>query len=382
MNPKSRRDLPDLFRFESGRPVRTVNDWPARRRELLGLILGIAYGRLPPVPPCTRGEELHSHAIPRLMGARHSQYRIVTGRDRSFQFLLHLLVPPGRGPFPVILTGDACWRDVADDIALNVLRRGYILAEFNRTEIVPDHVPSVRRTGLRRVYPKGDYGALAAWAWGYHRCVDFLATLPCADAARVAVVGHSRGGKAALLAGATDERIALTAPNNSGCGGAGCFRYQGPKSETLAVILNAFPHWFSPRLKAFIGREDTLPFDQHSLKALVAPRSLLSTEARGDLWANPSGTWQTHRAAREVFRFLGAEDRIGIRYRPGGHQHGPADWSILLDFADWQFRGTRPRTRYNINPYPNLPRIFSWAAPGLGAASAGKASRNRSRAGL
>src|SRR5437763_10803261 len=109
---------------------------------------------------------------------------------------------------------------------------------------------------------------MAAWAWGYHRAVDFLVTLRSVDKDRIAVTGHSRGGKAALLAGAIDARVALTAPNCSGCGGAGCFRFRGPQSERLADILQSFPGWFTPRLRDFIGREDQLPFDQHELKAL------------------------------------------------------------------------------------------------------------------
>jgi hypothetical protein len=297
-----------------------------------------------------------------LRDARHTQFRLHTGPERPFHFLLHLLIPQGDGPFPVSLNGDACWRDSADPIVCEVIGRGCVLAQFNRVEIVPDNLCSERSTGLYRVYPEGNYGALSAWAWGYHRCVDFLHTLPFVDAQRIAVTGHSRGGKTVLLAGATDERIALTAPNNSGCGGAGCFRWQGPQSETLADILRVFPYWFSPRLKEFIGKEAILPFDQHSLKALVAPRALLSTEALGDLWANPEGTWQTHLAAREVYRFLGAEDRIGIWYRVGGHDHGEVDWKALLDFADWQWRGKTTTTRFDRCPFDNLPRPFSWSA--------------------
>ena len=143
----------------------------------------------------------------------------------------------------------------------------------------------------------------------------------------------------------------MTSANDSGCGGAGCFRIQGPNSETLADILRNFPFWFAPGLKEYIGKEHLLPFDQHSLKALVAPRALLTTEALGDPWANPTGTWQTHAAAKEVYRCLDVPQRIGIWYREGGHQHGLADWTALLDFADWQFRGKQPATRFDSNPF-------------------------------
>lgn len=362
MSETSRIELPDPFRFEDGRRVRSAQDWRNRRQELTDLILDIEYGRLPPAPAATTGEQLHQHEVPHLLGARHVQYRLNVSADGTVQFTLDLMIPAGEGPFPVVLNGDGCWRYVTDQVTLAVLRRGYMLAQFNRVEIVPDNYRCDRTSGLYLV-AEGDYGALAAWAWGYHRCVDFLVTLDGVDAARIAVVGHSRGGKTALLAGATDERIALTAPNNSGSGGAGCFRWPGPKCETLADGLRMVPYWYSPRLKEYVGREDALPFDQHSLKALVAPRALLSTEALGDLWANPTGTWQTHLAAREVYRFLGAQERIGICYRPGEHDHGLADWEAFLDFADWQLRGQPPRRRFDANPFPDLPAAFSWTAP-------------------
>lgn len=140
-----------------------------------------------------------------------------------------------------------------------------------------------------------------------------------------------------MLAGATDPRIALTSANNSGAGGAGCFRNMHPGAETLPDLLGQFPHWFNPDLKAFVGRENALPFDQHFLKALVAPRALLTTEALGDAWANPAGTWQTHLAAQKVYALLGAGESIAVAYREGGHAHTFADWCCFLDFADLHF---------------------------------------------
>jgi hypothetical protein len=355
--------LPDLFRFEDGGRVRTVADWRRRRQELLDLVLDVEYGRLPP-PGRTEAQLLHQTRCNRLLNARHRQYRLTVGPDGGCSFLLDLLIPDGTGPFPVALTGDGCWHTINDEIALAVLGRRYILAEFNRVEIVPDSgTPERDRvSGLYRVCP-GDYGAIAAWAWGYHRCVDFLLSLDEVAKDQIAAVGASRGGKTALLAGATDERIALTAPNDSGCGGAGCFRWEGQGSETLKILLGAVAYWFSPRLPAFIGREGELPFDQHGVKALVAPRALLTTEALGDLYANPTGTWQTHLAAREVYRFLGAENRIGIAYREGAHAHALPDWLAFLDFAEWHFRGVKPSRRFDECPFESLPRAFSWSAP-------------------
>jgi hypothetical protein len=363
MPPPLPAELPDPFQFADGARVCTAEDWSRRRREIADLVVELEYGGMPPAPSATHLEELHTTTMRALAGARFMSCRVESGPERPFAFLLTLLIPPGDGPFPVVLTGDACWRYVTEAIAADVVGRGMILAQFNRVELAPDIYRSERTSGLYRVYPEGEFGALAAWAWGYHRCVDALGELAVADSARIAVVGHSRGGKTALLAGATDPRIALTAVNNSGAGGAGCYRWQGPESETLADLLRGIPYWFGPHLGDYLGREAELPFDQHFLKALVAPRALLTTEALGDLWANPTGTWHTHCAAREVYRFLGAEERLGIWYREGGHQHGAADWRIFLDFMEWQL-GDQPRPAgLNTPPQPDLPPAYAWTAP-------------------
>ena len=246
---------------------------------------------------------------------------------------------------------DLCWRYATDMVVSEILNRGMILAQFNRVEIVSDVPYSTNRVGgLYEVIPSGTFGAIAAWAWGYHRCLDVLISMDFVDTFRIAVVGHSRGGKTTLLAGATDERIALTSANNSGAGGAGCYRVKGPQSETLADLIDAFPYWFGPLMKDYVDTENELPFDQHFLKALIAPRALLTTEGLGDLWSNPTGTWQTHLAAKEVYRFLRVEDRIAIHFREGGHDHSLADWKAFMDFMELQLCGQEMERLFNCNP--------------------------------
>lgn len=363
MRPVIDMELPNPFRFKDGSAVNAVRDWPKRKHEILKQVIELEYGGMPPVPSATQGELLHSNIMRRHGGGLYQTIRVIVQSQPRFSFLLQLTIPPGEGPFPVIINGDACWKHLTDEIAADVLKRNYILAQFNRTELAPDLYNSERTSGIYPVYPGSHFGALSAWAWGYHRCIDVLVGMDCVDASRIAITGHSRGGKAVLLAGATDERIALSCPNNSGAGGAGCFRWQGPESETLADLIRAIPYWFGPGLKEYVGRENELPLDQHYLKALIAPRALLTTEALGDLWANPSGTWQTHVAAKEVYRFLGVEKNIGIRFREGGHEHNRIDWRVLLDFADLHFRGIESPEPYDQNPFPDLKPCFSWQAP-------------------
>lgn len=353
------RELPDPFLKPDGERVRTVPEWEVQRRRLLGQILRYEYGPLPPAPGHVVAEEIATRVLP---GTDITEKELVlrTGPELAVRARLLLFIPPGKGPFPVIVRGDLCWGRIAADIVTQVAHRGYALADFDRTDIAPDNA---ERAGVYMAYPDYRGGRLAAWAWGYHRVIDYLVTLPYIDAKRIIVTGHSRGGKTALLAGATDRRIALTAPNNSGCGGAGCYRFLGEGSEDIAAILKNFPFWFQPQFHVFIGQIERLPFDQHTLKALIAPRALLSTEALGDLWANPSGSQITYQAAREVYAFLGVSERIGIVFRQGQHEHNADDWNALLDFADWQLAGKTVIRRFDRLAFPDLLLPCSWRAP-------------------
>ena len=166
--------------------------------------------------------------------------------------------------------------------------------------------------------------------------------------------------------------MALTCPNGSGAGGAGCYRYQAAKSEDLARHRQDLPVLVRRGFDPFIDHVDRLPFDQHEVKALVAPRAYLSTEALGDLWANPEGTQVTYTAAREVFKFLGAEDRMGIHYREGKHEQNAEDFAALLDFADKVLLGKKTATDFNRLPFPDAPKLYSWSAahPGKPPATA------------
>ena len=195
-----------------------------------------------------------------------------------------------------------------------------------------------------------DWGAIAAWAWGLQRAVDYLVTDGALDPKRIAVVGHSRNGKAALLAGAFDERIALIIPLQAGCGGTAPSR--GKIGESVKQINDRFPHWFNAEFKKFNEQPERLPFDQHGLIALCAPRPVLLSNAVEDTWANPAGQFEMLRAADPVYRLLGTDglgaqqipetgklldSTLGYYIRPGKHSMTREDWKIFLDFADKHF---------------------------------------------
>jgi dienelactone hydrolase len=354
------RQLPDPFRLASGVRVRSRADWRRRREEIKQLLARYQYGRMPPAPGRPVATVLSREQQPG--GAEKRLVRLALG-TAGVQMHLGLIVPPGKGPFPAIVHVDHRMTfgvSVADEIA----QRGYLVVGYDPNFLDPDE-PNVLGPA-QAAYPGHDWGTLAVWAWGAMRAVDYLVTLGRVDRRRIAVTGHSRSGKAALLAGALDERFALVVPQGSGCGGAATYRVLGEGAESLPVITKSFPHWFHPRLRGFAGKEQRLPFDQHFLLALVAPRALLTIDARGDLWANPLGTQQAHRAARPVYAFLGAGERLGIFFRPGKHELADEDWRTLLDFADRVFFDRKPagERRFDRLPFPDAPKAFSWTTPG------------------
>lgn len=341
--------LPDPLRFFDVRPVAAPADWPARRAELLESIQAIEYGHLPPAPESLSAYPLHTTHLTPDYTVEATQYQL-TVMPGGLTFLLTVVAPVGRVALPIIITGDDCWRKLTDDILLAAVARGYAVAYFNRLQFAPDNGGSTRDLGLYTIYPEGDFGALAAWAWGYHRAIDFVCTLGAIDPARIIVTGHSRGGKTALLAGVTDERVMLTVPNNSGNGGTAPHRFPDLGGEQLADSVRNFPYWYAGALRAYVGREQQLPFDQHSLIALAAPRAILCTEARGDTWASPHGARLSFEAAREVFRFLNVPEHIGIVYREGGHGQLYCDWETILDFADDLHTDAAPSRNYAMAP--------------------------------
>ncbi len=229
------------------------------------------------------------------------------------------------------------------------LRRRHVLRRRRRPRPPRLHrrvIPRYLKPGETQPGPH-DWGTIAAWAWGLMRGVDYLRTDPDVDGGRIAVVGHSRMGKAALVAGAFDERIALTIGHQAGCGGSSPSR--GTVGESVKRINTSFPHWFDAEFKQFNDQPDRLPFDQHELIALAAPRPVLLTNAVEDTWANPEGQFQVLRAADPVYRLLGVGgidegrmpaintpvgDRLGYHIRPGKHSMGAEDWAVFLDFAD------------------------------------------------
>lgn len=336
--PRELAKLPSLIPSDSSGDSE-LSRWKERRREIVEMLEHFQYGKMPPAPDEV---SVGSRVVTVLESMQVQEERVTLSMSHHHKILLRMALykPLTEGPFPCLIREEHALGHLEEVPA--IVARGYAFVEFAREDLDPD-LPGVAGAA-QSAFANYDWATLAVWAWGAMRVVDYLETRDDLMLDQLGIVGHSRGGKMALLAGALDERFSLVVANGSGAGGGGSYYFQPDGCETLEMITrpDRFAYWFHPRLRDFAGREKELPFDQHFLKALVAPRALLLTDARQDHWANPLGTFLTSLAAREVFGLYGLPDRIGSHFRAGQHDLLKEDWSAILDFADWHFRGRRP----------------------------------------
>ncbi len=337
-------ELPDPLRFQDGSTVRSPEDWEKRRAEMKRLLLDYEYGHLPSGPFNVEAASVEDLGSEEIQTTHHRLVHLVVDPAKRVPIDLHLYTPvAAKTPMPVIVgIGKGC-PNIAE---LN--SRGYAFACFAHRELDPDTEGRDDIGPAQAAYPECDWGSVAIWAWGASRALDYLLTQPEFDKGRVVVTGHSRTGKAALLAGALDERFAVVVPNGSGCGGASAYRVYSKNCENLALITNPkrFFSWFKNDFAQFAGNETRLPFDQHFLRALIAPRAVLCTEAKEDIWANPDGNQAAFKAAQPVFDFLNVPTHNALHIREGQHDQLAEDFQALLDFADTIFKKTTTSTSH------------------------------------
>ena len=350
-------------------PADTRAEWLANRERLKAMLAYYQYGRMPPKP---RAFEIVGRSVENDGPGIYESFALkLTRNGKSASVRVGVFRPKRLGRLPVIIKNDRYRFDLAEiadprkrkqytdggrgdvDQWVNrqALERGYAIVKFNREDVAIDK-PDNRGQGVFPLYPEYDWGNIAAWAWFYQPLIDHLSTQDWVNPEQIAVTGHSRGGKTALCAGIYDERIAVTAPSASGSGGAGSWRVftPGGAHQDVKVMTDQQPHWFTPRLRGFIGMDDRLPVGSHTAKALIAPRALFNTQGADDTLSNPIGTRRSFDAAQEVFELLGVPQNQAIHWRPGGHGQTEVDWAALLDFCDRVFFGKTSDRQFNNWP--------------------------------
>jgi hypothetical protein len=348
------KTMPDPLVMADGTPVKTPDQWKARREEMKKILEDYEYGHMPPPPGNVTATETTAKDLP----DQKLHYRLLHltfGPDKKLGFDMALFSPlptdTAKAPFPTILSLSFAANERAAAGFKPAFDRGYAVAVIGYQQLGADN-KNYRQTAFFPAYPQYDWNDFSAWAWGLSRAVDFLVTDPATDKDRLLVTGTSRLGQAALLAGALDERIALTAPVAGGM----ALRFSGKTrggGQGIDEVVDQNTYWFGPHLEDFKGHTDQLPCDQHFLPALAAPRPFILLNSLKDQYGNPQAAAQTYRAAKPVYEFLHAPDNLGLNFRPGTHGMTADDWSALLDFADEKLRGKKAnRTFDHLPPAP------------------------------
>ena len=381
---------PDPLTLNNGQKVTTVKQWEKQRRaELLEIFSAQMYGRTPTDKIKVTYETLSED--PNFLNgkatAKQVKFIFVNGPKKHEAVLLLVLPNGSKGKIPVFVTYNykgnhsTCFDPNIGYSPLftvlkpadnpdwergclasrwcyeKILDRGYGIATMFYQDIYPD-TPDKEELGIVSLFPgfkpgqkaPDQWQALGAWAWGSSRIVDYLETQKKVDSKKILIMGHSRHGKAALWAGAQDKRFKIVISNNSGCGGAAMSKRVF--GENIARITSAFPHWFCPAFNRYADNEADLPFDQHELVALIAPRKVYIASAVEDQWADPKGEFLSGYYAGTVYELYGLKglgtnvqppihqpimNDVGYHIREGVHDVTDYDWMSYMDFADKHF---------------------------------------------
>ena len=379
----------------AGRPVRDAQTWLTKRRpELVRLFEENQYGRAPG-RPADMSFDVFDKGTPAFGGkATRRQVTIYFTRDKAGPKLDLLMYLPAAAtaPVPLLLNiGFAANNLAVDDPGVKVgavwnakekqrvpaagerrfgllnvvatIERGFGIATFNYADVDPDALGAVAQ-GIRGVYLKpgqtepgpGEWGAIAAWAWGISRAVDYLETDRDVDATRIAITGVSRLGKTVMWAGAADTRIAAVIASCSGEGGAALSRRNYGETIAHLVAPTRYPYQFAANYAKWAADPNSSPVDANLLVALIAPRALLMQTGDTDTWSDPKGEFLAAIAAKPVFELLGKHGPVTDAFPPagqivgdtlayymhaGGHGMVPGDWSVYLDFLDRQLKPVR-----------------------------------------
>lgn len=343
--------LPDIFTFNNNEKVLSQNDWEKRRHEITELLLMNEYGQLPPAPENVYIEKQEIEVD--VFAGKGNMFKLVVSflTDTGlFSFPVKVVTPKDRGKTAAIVH-IAFRPDIPDKYypAEEMLDRGITVFNFCYQDITSDNWDF--SSGLAAMYDRSKYtwGKVAMWAFAAMRVADIASSFDFVDMDRLAVLGHSRLGKTALLTGALDERFKFVFSNDSGCSGAALSRRK--KGEKIENICTNFGYWFCDKYKEYSNNEENMPFDQHYLLSLICPRHLYVASAILDTWADPDNEFLAVTETEKVYNIYGlkglvhdnrmpvpgdvfVEGSAGYHLRSGTHYLSRYDWNKFADFIN------------------------------------------------
>ena len=338
----------------------TAEKWPAYRKEMLELFMREEYGFTPPAPPEVRAEKGPNES--NAWAGKAIAYPVRLSFDTpkgEFSFTANIVLPKADHPLPLFLyISFLPYPNGRYGPIEEIVDGGYAMATFCYNDVTLDKDDNFE-SGLAAMYPRDDpatdWGKIGMWAFAASRLMDYVQTLPEIDKSRIFSVGHSRLGKTSIWCAAQDERFAAGCSNDSGCSGAAVTRDK--TGEHVEQITRNFPYWFCGNYKKYVGREDEMPFDQHQLLALLAPRTLYVASAQDDAWSDPYSEFMSAKLASEAFELLGGkglvnptgefidanehlhEGNVGYHLRTGAHFLSRYDWQQYMMYFDRHFPG-------------------------------------------
>lgn len=350
-----KRNLPDVLSMEDGTKVADVSKWQERRVEIAEILQHHYCGYEPPIKPQVTGVVMKEDTRTAFAGKAvyqklDIQCQLIMG---SFTFPCHF-VKPKQAENPPVFVYLSFSSSLVDELipVEELLDEGFAVASFYYQDIAPDTDDGFSN-GIALSYGRNSYdawGKVRMWAWGASRIMDYLQTRDDIDKDRIAVVGHSRLGKAALICGAFDERFSLVISNDSGGAGAAIFR--GKEGEMVKNFrAGVSGHWFNGNFKNYAKREDEMPFDMHYLLTMIAPRNLYVCSAKEDSHADPKSEFLSCVAATPVYELFGQkglvandeiptevvtypEGMIGYHMREGSHFLSRYDWKCFMEYRN------------------------------------------------
>lgn len=359
--------LNDPFTFLDGRKVQNIEDFACRQAEVNALFQRIELGTLPPRP----------QHISSTFTNNNNLTINVSNEGKSISFSMLIQYPTtGEGPFPVVIGVGGASIPIPSNVAL---------INFDNDDMAQQNSEASR--GIGKFFDLYGVNATAssmtAWAWAISRIIDVLEMSSDhlnIDLDRIGVTGCSRDGKGALVAGAFDPRILLTIPQESGSGGAGCWRIsdvmwnEGVDTQTLMEIVQE-NDWFSVEFENWVNHTTLLPFDHHMLAGLVSPRPLFVIDNTDYIWLGPESVWGCMSTAHKVYEALNIPDRMGVS-QIGNHSHCdfPSDQQAQLSafFDKFFFGDTKANTSIIQTDGANGANEFAesqwvdWSIPNLG----------------